>query len=293
MGACRFPVPFEKQFVIKAWNLEFLAFFLFRSFCLGPHVKVFPLEDWHSFLERPMVRKLADNVPGLTSIRTWPSAVEWQGLGELHSGYKDLNLCFALEQKPGQRARRKIPKNSLRTYEQWIFESQEIPTRADNWHDFFNALIWINFPLAKKALHHKALLIQQSWPSSPDFQKGKRSRLADRLTCFDEGGVVYEMSKCENRLEVERILHSHDEELKEEFVRRNTDRFTLFGHGILEVLIKKLSKGEKETDAEARLNASCIILNEGSESRDLKLKNYLESFDENSRGHGTITVAWI
>lgn len=38
-------------------------------------------------------------------------------------------------------------------YEAYIYKTGEIPTR-DNFHDFFNALIWLRFPLIKQTLNH-------------------------------------------------------------------------------------------------------------------------------------------
>lgn len=249
----------------------------------------FPREDWMSFHTQAFVQKLLFCAPDLADLSDWPSPDDWQVFGERLSAYKNLGLRFTLEEKPGQRARRKIAKESLRSYERWIFEDAEIPTRAENWHDFFNAMIWMNFPEAKKSLHYKALSIQKSWPFDPDFQKGKRSPLADRLTCFDEGGVVFEMISGEVRTEVEAILCGRDDAAKEHFVREHSERFTLFGHGILEVLMKKRSQGEEPE----RVNASCIILDPSLASLDHKLKTYLQNFDDKAPSHGTITVAWL
>ena len=68
-------------------------------------------------------------------------------------------------------------------YEMRIWERGEVVTRPDNWHDFFNALVWCTFPLAKAALnarHAAALTVQ------PAIRGSDR----DALTHFDECGVV-------------------------------------------------------------------------------------------------------
>ena len=38
-------------------------------------------------------------------------------------------------------------------YEQRIFEQGLVPTRPANWHDFFNALIFLLFPQTKKEMN--------------------------------------------------------------------------------------------------------------------------------------------
>lgn len=69
-------------------------------------------------------------------------------------------------------------------YEQQIWRSGGIPTRAGEWHDLFNALMWCLFPRSKACLN--ALHI-----SSTDGNPGtQRSRLRDALTLIDECGIV-------------------------------------------------------------------------------------------------------
>ena len=68
-------------------------------------------------------------------------------------------------------------------YETRIWVRGEVATRAGNWHDFFNALVWLSFPLSKAALnarHAGALAVQGT---------GRGSE-RDALTHFDECGVV-------------------------------------------------------------------------------------------------------
>ena len=70
-------------------------------------------------------------------------------------------------------------------YEIRIFETGEVHTRPDSWHDLFNALVWIAFPKTKAVLnrHHRYEIIAR---------KGERQRgtARDVLTLFDEGGIV-------------------------------------------------------------------------------------------------------
>ena len=56
-------------------------------------------------------------------------------------------------------------------------------SRPDNRHDLFNALCWLAFPLAKARINalHAAEIPREG---------GKRGRLRDLLTIFDEGGAL-------------------------------------------------------------------------------------------------------
>lgn len=69
-------------------------------------------------------------------------------------------------------------------YEQHIFETGEVSTREDNWHDLFNALVWCRFPhlkLAMNSLHYKNLGREKG---------GRRGKIRDALTLLDESGVI-------------------------------------------------------------------------------------------------------
>lgn len=79
-----------------------------------------------------------------------------------------------------------VPSSELDgvAYERRIYTTGQVSTRVDNWHDLFNALVWIRFPRIKtamNALHH------QSWSQG---EAGRRGTLRDALTLFDECGVI-------------------------------------------------------------------------------------------------------
>lgn len=61
-----------------------------------------------------------------------------------------------------------------------------IPTRDRSWHDTFNVLAFINFPLAKAALHRRCLALQRARAGKPP-----RSREEDALTLIDEGSLLF------------------------------------------------------------------------------------------------------
>lgn len=79
------------------------------------------------------------------------------------------------------------PGGRERPYEHAVYADGEVATRADNWHDFFNALVWAAFPRAKAALNARHIdeIVRGN-------TAGRRARGAvrDALTQFDECGMV-------------------------------------------------------------------------------------------------------
>ena len=72
-------------------------------------------------------------------------------------------------------------------YEEKIFFSGKILSR-NNFHDFFNMLIWLNFPKIKKSINYIQFL--QFNNKNSKMIKGKRSLQSDAATLFDENGVI-------------------------------------------------------------------------------------------------------
>lgn len=69
-------------------------------------------------------------------------------------------------------------------YEIRVYERGELECRERNWHDLFNALVWLAYPLGKAALnarHHAA------WAADSGAGRGA---VRDALTLFDESGLV-------------------------------------------------------------------------------------------------------
>ncbi|MBI2308766.1 MAG: DUF3025 domain-containing protein [Rhodocyclales bacterium] len=74
-------------------------------------------------------------------------------------------------------------------YEARIALRGEVETRPDNWHDWFNALVWLTFPQAKAALsarHARELACGGDAANG----HGARGGVRDAMTHFDECGAV-------------------------------------------------------------------------------------------------------
>jgi hypothetical protein len=165
--------------------------------------------------------------PLFEPLRPWldrlPQSPDAQAVAELAGE-------FPINAENGQRVRFVPPQPDGRIYECRIWESGEVETRPDNWHDFFNALVWLSFPqtkLAVSAAHVRAM-------RAPGEARGKTR---DALTHFDECGIVVLSSQPE-LLELLRGF-----QWKTLFVERRADvlhcmRFVVFGHATYEQLLK-------------------------------------------------------
>ncbi len=116
-------------------------------------------------------------------------------------------------------------------YEPTIYLHGEVNTRKENWHDFFNMLIWQTFSLGKSALN--ALHYQQL--QKKKFNTYSRTPFENFLTLFDENGVVV-FSSDESLLQLIR-----DMSWKEFFWERRADlsnvRCLVFGHSLHEKML--------------------------------------------------------
>ncbi|MEK7437626.1 MAG: DUF3025 domain-containing protein [Pseudomonadota bacterium] len=113
-------------------------------------------------------------------------------------------------------------------YETRVYTRGKVLTRSNNWHDLFNALVWISFPRSKAALnrhHYKEMLVH--------LGAGKRGTPRDVLTLFDEGGVIVTCGEPElGTLLREFKWKTLFWQRREEVVA--TMRFYVFGHSIYE-----------------------------------------------------------
>ena len=125
-----------------------------------------------------------------------------------------------------------VPGGSGLSYEERIYWLGEVETRPGNWHDAFNALVWLAFARSKAALnarHHQAFVAQ-----TRARQQG-RGALRDCLTQFDECGAVVVCS----RLELWQALCQH--RWQEVFWTRRAEtrqhlRVFVFGHASYDML---------------------------------------------------------
>ncbi len=124
--------------------------------------------------------------------------------------------------------------SSVLPYERSIHLTGAVPTRPENWHDFFNALVWLTFPCAKAALNQ---IHVQSPGHAVQRKNAARGPLRDAATLLDESGVIVLSS----RSEWITLLRQHA--WKTVFWQHRVSvpasmRFILFGHALYEKALK-------------------------------------------------------
>lgn len=148
--------------------------------------------------------------------------------GERITGCERLNTLLpdGLQSQGGQTIRF-VPSTELGDtgYEHRIYTTGRVSTRPDNWHDLFNALVWMRFPrikLAMNTLHYHA------WDEQHD---GRRGKVRDALTLFDECGVIV-VSTSTDVLQALAQRHWKDAFLADEF--SPSTQVLVCGHAMLE-----------------------------------------------------------
>ncbi len=116
-------------------------------------------------------------------------------------------------------------------YEAQIFSSGTVPTRPNNVHDLFNALVWASFPRSKAALNGRHMAARQL-----RLTGNNRGPVQDALTLFDECGVIVLSDR------TDLLAHIEHFEWKELFWRQREAvnhhmKFFLFGHGLMEQML--------------------------------------------------------
>jgi hypothetical protein len=117
------------------------------------------------------------------------------------------------------------PKSFADHYEPRAFLKGEVQLRPLDWHDLFNALVWMTFPTTK------AVINARHYESMSARETGNRPPTRDALTLFDEEGIVI-LSSDASLLGLVREFR-----WKELFWKRREEvtqrmRFFLFGHAL-------------------------------------------------------------
>jgi DUF3025 family protein len=131
-----------------------------------------------------------------------------------------------LKTESGQPVRFVPPGTKDLCYELRVFETGRVETRPDNLHDFFNALAWLAFPRTKARINamHAAEIPREA---------GRRGRLRDLLTLFDEGGAIVQCDDPElvallRGFEWKTLFWKNRERV------RSAMRILVLGHAVLE-----------------------------------------------------------
>ncbi len=152
----------------------------------------------------------------------WLSGPDWPAIESLSRAVADHHAGLRFErQDPALLA------DGLH-YEERIALQGVVATRPENWHDLLNAMIWLQYPVLKRALN------RQQMQEIAQVGTRVRSRVQCALTHFDEAGVMV----CVRDPGLLDIWDRHD--WSELFVARRqawldgSIRCEVFGHALLE-----------------------------------------------------------
>jgi len=139
-------------------------------------------------------------------------------------------------------------------YEPRVFLKGELQTRTQNWHDFFNAIIWLKFPETKKTLN--TLHFKQA---KQRLKGSNRSTLENRITQFDECGAIV----ITNNKKLLELIKNH--QWQELFLNNKTEfeeniKCVIFGHAIF----------EKSLNPYIGLTCHCLLIESNDLLEDLK-----------------------
>lgn len=190
--------------------------------------------DWDSrFVERhPLFAPLAPLAPYWSQRPHWP----------------DLQVCNALLQSSIARVvageghvLRAVSQKASATefahhYEVRIHHRGELQTRARNWHDWFNLLVWRTLPQSKRALNirHCEALQQATILGSPLPTRNAR---ANACTLFDENGAIVLASDSE-LLDLVREFRWRDLFWARRSKLNTALRCLVFGHSLYEKALR-------------------------------------------------------
>jgi len=166
-----------------------------------------------------------------------PWLAPWRAVGQpisqqLQDRGGDGTVCRALQASaPIGAAVQFVPQTDLpegMAYEQYIWDTRRVPTR-DNLHDFFNGLVWLHLPDAKRRLNQL-----QAQAIAADGVQTVRGPLRDALTVFDENGALLQAPDA-----LWDALRARDWERLFVHLRPlwRQARLLLFGHALMEKLV--------------------------------------------------------
>ena len=160
------------------------------------------------------LRTVASDLP-----QSWPSREQLTGLARtgvrpvVNAAGQAIEFCA-----PGSE------EQSAARYERRIAEAGAVEHRDASWHDLFNALVWITFPVAKAALNRRHVT------ELAGETRGLRSAVRDALTQFDEDGMVV-VSERADLLELLRGFQWRELFWQHRSEVRRSMRWFVFGHG--------------------------------------------------------------
>jgi hypothetical protein len=174
--------------------------------------------------ESPWYAPIAELLIEIDRNARFPTAEELSAMYRARVG-SSLRFVEVPRSKP---RRPKGPIDLTTLYEGQVTVRGEVPTRRDDWHDLFNALAFMTFPRAKRALHARQYAILEARLGSTATKlPNARTREQDALALFDEGGLVVASSA---------PIGVSEQELREAMHARRAT-VVPFGHALYEHMV--------------------------------------------------------
>jgi hypothetical protein len=187
----------------------------------------------------------------------WPERNELQKLMEAHRIVGGGGVPLRLTAPVAPRESGRVP------YELRVFDRGEVEHRDRDWHDLFNALVWLAFPRTKAMLnrrHRNEIIARRGEP--------QRGTARDVLTLFDEGGVVVGsadagLSELLRGSRWKELFWTHRLEVLRSM------RFQVFGHALY----------EKAVEPYHGVTAKALIVDVGSDVLNAPIERRLAELD--------------
>ncbi len=181
---------------------------------------------------------------------SWTESEQWPSVESLNSSCETLVHTYTGKPLVFERQTAELLNDGMH-YEQRIYQRGLIATRENNWHDLFNAMMWLKYPDIKSALNSR------QW--SDIEQHGLKTRTPSQcaMTLFDEAGAIVTMPtimlECWKRHDWHGLFIEHADAW-----RSGQAQVAVFGHALLDHALV----------TETLLVAKCIVR---EEKRDLDI----------------------
>ncbi len=192
---------------------------------------MFDAIDWQQPWLAPLLPVLRETVGASGCADDWRDVFSAAAMRRAICNHRALPLQFADQAE--------LPSGTA--YEAFIGDTGRVPTRH-NLHDFFNALVWLAYPLVKAQLNalqaaelrrrHAAVGVRPGQPGAGST----RGMLRDRATIFDENAAILVSAAPA----VETALRSHawhDALVAQRGQFGVRCEVRLFGHALIEKLV--------------------------------------------------------
>lgn len=186
-----------------------------------------------TFFERdPRFWPIAPAASAFVSFASWPPVAEYNARLVFSPG-----VVFR-EHVPRTRGKRRAAVGPRDLYDGRIIEEGWVPTRAGNWHDYLNMLVWATFPEAKKELHLRQHHAQVKRLETKVFAlPNARTREQDALALLDEGGAVV-LCREGAKDDLHAALTSRRSDVVKALFADGHAFGLVFGHAVYEGLVK-------------------------------------------------------